>query len=115
MRASLRWKSLLLGGIMLVPGASLAQSAPDAAQSGTPATDAVGPQELQNFSLPGNVTKPADQPATAAPTATAPAATNAPAEATRPAPAPLRRAPAQREPARQAAAVAAPTAQPPAA
>lgn len=61
MRASLRWKIFMLGGLLLMPAAGIAQSTSDPAQSSTPSTDAVGPQELQNFSLPGNVTKPADQ------------------------------------------------------
>ena len=46
---------------MLGPAPLAAQSAP-AATTNTPAADAVGPKELQNFSLSGTVTRPADQP-----------------------------------------------------
>jgi hypothetical protein len=73
MRASLRWKNFMLGGLLLVPSAAIAQSASDPAPSSPPATDAVGPQELQNFSLSGSVTKTADPQPEAAPTATSPA------------------------------------------
>jgi hypothetical protein len=48
-------------GLGLAPAQLAAQVAPDAPAS-TPATDAVGPRELQNFSLSGTVTRPADQP-----------------------------------------------------
>jgi hypothetical protein len=62
MRAGLRWKTVLLaGGLWLVPASALAQEAPPATTN-TPATDSIGPRELQNFSLPGTTTKPADQP-----------------------------------------------------
>src|SRR6476660_3653125 len=58
MRAGLRWKTVLLaGGLGLVPASALAQ------ETNTPATDSIGPKELQNFSLPGTRTQPADQPA----------------------------------------------------
>jgi len=104
MRASLRWKTFLLGGLLLVPGTAVAQSAPDPAPGSTPATDAVGPQELQNFSLPGNVTKPADQQAMPAPPAAAPTPTgSAPADQTQTSAAPLRRTAPPREQVRQAA------------
>lgn len=115
MRANLRWTSVLVGGLLLVPGPALAQSTPDPASGSTPATDAVGPQELQNYSLPGNVTKPADQPATTAPAATPPPSTSAPAEETRTTVAVSRRTPATREAARQTPVVAAPTVQTPSA
>jgi len=63
MRAILRWKTVLLaGGLWLVPAAALAQNTTEPATTNTPATDAVGPRELQNFSLPGTKTRPADQP-----------------------------------------------------
>src|SRR5438045_2750662 len=56
-------------GLALAPSPLLAQSAP-APATNTPATDAVGPKELQNFSLSGTVTRPADEPAqTSAPAA----------------------------------------------
>ncbi len=69
MRAGLRWTKILLAGALLLAAAPvLAQAVPDTT-SNTPATDAVGPRELQNFSLPGTTTRPADQPATTAPAA----------------------------------------------
>ena len=48
--------------------------AQDAAQSNTPASDAIGPRELQNFSLDGKRTRPAQtlQPITVAPAARQP-------------------------------------------
>ena len=63
-------------GLAFAPAAGFAQSAP-AETSSTPATDAVGPRELQNFSLQGTVTREADTPreapATPRPAARAPA------------------------------------------
>src|SRR6185437_5710863 len=112
MRAKLRFERLLLVGWMVflatpalaqqnVP--EVAQTTPQAAtttkQTNTPATDAIGPRELQNFSLPGTVTPPSQgEPATSRP----PAATRTqpavppPARAPRTADmrAPVRRAPA---------------------
>lgn len=65
MRAILRLMAVLLAGaVWLAPAAAFAQETPPAT-SNTPATDAVGPRELQNFSLSGNVTKPSTQPAPA--------------------------------------------------
>jgi len=69
---------LLACGVALFAMPALAQTAPatqnapatSASTSNTPATDAVGPRELQNFSLPGTVTRPPEQqqqPATAVP------------------------------------------------
>ena len=55
----------LTAGLLLSPAAALAQAAP-APTTNTPATDTVGPAELQNFSLKGTVTRPAEQ--TPAPT-----------------------------------------------
>jgi hypothetical protein len=64
MRAGLRLAgALVAGALALAPAVALAQAAPT---TNTPATDAVGPRELQNFSLSGTVTRPADQ--TPAPT-----------------------------------------------
>jgi len=72
MRAGLRFGSILLAGALwLAPMHALAQEATPPATTNTPATDAIGPRELQNFSLPGTTTKPAEQP-TQAPAATAP-------------------------------------------
>src|SRR5690348_11240235 len=48
-------------GLLLAPAAAAAQDAIPPAGSTAPA-DAVGPRELQNFSLSGTVTRPADQP-----------------------------------------------------
>ena len=72
MRAVSRCKNLLLAGALaLLPAAALAQEAP--ATTNTPAattpppSDSVGPKGLENFSLNGTVTRPADQPAAAQP------------------------------------------------
>jgi hypothetical protein len=62
----------LAGALALAPVPALAQEAQPG--SNAPPADAVGPRELQNFSLQGNVTRPADQPAQPA---AAPAATSA--------------------------------------
>lgn len=62
MRAILRWNMTYLAGVLLsAAAAASAQTVPDASNN-APATDAVGPRELQNFSLPGTTTKSADQP-----------------------------------------------------
>ena len=53
---------LLAGALSLAPTTALAQETPPAT-SDTPATDAIGPRDLQNFSLNGTVTRAADQPA----------------------------------------------------
>ena len=89
MRAGLRWKAVLVaGGLWLMPAPALAQqTAP--ATTNAPATDAIGPSELQNFSLPGTKTRPADQPPATPPAATAPSRPKEPvATATEPQPAP---------------------------
>ena len=57
---------LLAGTLALVPAMALAQQAPSSG-SDTPATDAIGPKDLQSFSLNGTVTRAADQPAAVAP------------------------------------------------
>jgi hypothetical protein len=97
MRAVLRWKAVLLaGGLWLAPAAALAQqTAP--ATTNTPATDAIGPSELQNFSLPGTKTRPAEQPpATPPATTSAPQAQQPAAAASSPASPPVRRNPVER-------------------
>src|SRR5579864_6964276 len=67
MRAVTRLGSALLAGALaLSPAMALAQQAPPSG-SDTPATDAIGPKDLQSFSLNGTVTRAADQPAVAAP------------------------------------------------
>jgi hypothetical protein len=52
---------LLAGALALAPAMSLAQEAPPS-DSNAPAPDAIGPKALQNFSLNGTVTRPAEQP-----------------------------------------------------
>ena len=47
-------------GLSLAPLPALAQDAAQPAQGNTPATDAIGPRDLQNFSLNGTVTRSAD-------------------------------------------------------
>ncbi len=72
MRGGRRFAMAILGaGLALGPQAAPAQNTDGQANS-QPA-DTVGPRELQNFSLSGSVTKPADQPAPQ-PSAAAPAA-----------------------------------------
>lgn len=90
MRASLRWKNFILGGLLLMPGAAIAQSTPDPAPSSPPAADSVGPQELQNFSLSGKVTKPADQQPAPAAAPASPASSDASNTTTAPSAAPAR-------------------------
>src|SRR6185436_4891047 len=64
--------AMVAAGLMLGPVPAFTQSVPDTATN-TPATDAVGPRELQNFSLNGTVTKAADTPAAPARSRTQPA------------------------------------------
>jgi len=52
--------AILAGGLWLAPSMVLAQSSPPT--TNTPATDTIGPRELQNFNLNGSVTRPADTP-----------------------------------------------------
>jgi hypothetical protein len=128
MKAILRVITLLAAATFgLAPAAVLAQAALEPPTANPPARDTIGPRELQNFSLSGRVTRPADQPA--APTSTAPAQTavrpalaaprrmvqNSPAQqtaspVTSPAPAPSPRPQATR---REAAAESATVALPP--
>ena len=88
--------AVLWGGLMLAPLPALAQDAATAtAPSDTPATDAIGPRDLQNFTLNGTVTRSADPvaaPRTTSRPAAAPARTAAPATAS--AAAPPQRSPA---------------------
>jgi len=61
-------------GLMLAPLPALAQDAATVtAPSTTPATDAVGPRDLQNFTLNGTVTRPAEPVAVPRSTASRPA------------------------------------------
>ena len=85
MRGGLRLAiTVLAAGLTLAPAIALAQSVPDAATN-TPATDAIGPRDLQNFSLPGTRNRPAGQPpapgTTQQPPARTPPTTQAPAVA----------------------------------
>lgn len=73
MKAGLRFGlAYLAAALALAPTIALAQqSSPpattEAPPSGTPATDAVGPRELQNFNLSGRVTRQSDRPVTTEP------------------------------------------------
>jgi len=105
MRAGLRGRILSAVGFGLIPAAALAQAVPDASTNAPPST-AIGPRELQNFSLPGTPVKPAEQPA-APPTTRAPApVAAAPAESRSSSPAPTRRTIAARSAAREPASAA---------
>ena len=69
----------LTAGLALAPEVALAQDAnTQAPASDTPATDAVGPRDLQNFSLNGTVTRSADPVAVQRGAARAPAPTPRP-------------------------------------
>jgi hypothetical protein len=83
MRAILRGMTAW-GALVLAPSIAAAQNVAEPPPAQAPAPDAIGPRELQNFSLPGTTTQPAEQPATP----TAPATTSPPpaaSEAARPA------------------------------
>jgi hypothetical protein len=91
MRAGLRLPILLLAaGLTISPVAALAQQT-SPATTNTPATEAVGPRDLQNFSLQGTVTRPVDQPAPA-PGGAAPPASRSQARTAPPASEPRRTA-----------------------
>jgi hypothetical protein len=92
MKAILRLKTVFAAAAMLLaPGLARAQeTAAQPATTNAPAPDTVGPRELQNFSLPGATSKPADQNAAPA-TATEPAAPPSTAATNTPAPAPVRK------------------------
>lgn len=74
MRAGLRLGlGFVAAALALAPLPALGQDAGEAV-SNTPAADAVGPRELQNFSIEGTVTRPAEpQPAARAPAPRTPA------------------------------------------
>jgi hypothetical protein len=60
------WRLTIAGfaaALLLGQAPALAQEVPAPATTNARAADTVGPRELQNFSLQGNVTRPADQPA----------------------------------------------------
>ena len=102
MRAGLRFGiAALVAALALAPVSSLAQSTAPATEipaTNPPATDSIGPRELQNFSLNGTVTRPAPAvPARTTPTpdATQPNSANAtPRTPPRERPAPVRSQPA---------------------
>ena len=70
---------LLAGALALAPVTALAQQTQPS--TNTPAVDAVGPKELQNFSLSGTVTTPSNQTAVTAAPKRQPRATAAPSNA----------------------------------
>ena len=72
--------AIAAAGLALGPAPALAQDAPEPATT-TPATDAIGPRELQNFNLQGTVTRQAQQPP-ATTTADQPAARTTPPAST---------------------------------
>ena len=74
MKAGLRFTTILLAaGLMLSPAVALAQNTTEPVTNNS-AADAIGPSELQNFSLPGTRTQPAQQePAAPAANSAAPA------------------------------------------
>lgn len=88
---------------MLLPASALAQSTTESATTNAPATTpapgTVGPSELQNFSLSGNVTKPSDQQGPAPKPAGSSSASPKPAVS---APAPIRRTAESRQSQREA-------------
>jgi len=114
MRAVSRWGlAMVAAGLTLAPLPALAQSAPQPTTN-TPAADSIGPKELQNFSLGGTVTKPADAPpATATPNRTQVQPTRRTAERSAASETSSRPVPPRREPA-TAQAPATPAARPPA-
>ena len=82
------------------PPAAAAPYSTGAQTTNTPATDAIGPRELQNFSLPGTATRPPATTEQPAPATNAPPAQSSPAEV---APARVRRIAENRQPPRQTA------------
>ena len=90
MRAGLRLGfGLLAAALAFAATPALAQDTGEATTN-SPASDAIGPPELQNFSLPGTVTRPAE-PQPPARTPSRPATTAPAQEANRAAPAPATR------------------------
>lgn len=70
MKAVLRLgMAIAAAGLWLGHAPALAQSTP-AATTNTPASDAIGPAQLQNFNLQGTVTRPTDTPPETRPPAT---------------------------------------------
>jgi hypothetical protein len=105
MRAGLRFRTILLAvGAMFAPASALAQDTTQPATTNTPAADTIGPRELQNFSLPGTTTRPADPPATAPATAAPSRRTDIPGAGTPARPRAAAQAPANRRTEREVAA-----------
>lgn len=105
MRANLRFNMVLLSaGLALLPAIARAQDTAQPATTNSPASETVGPRELQNFSLPGAATKPAD-PTAKPPENTGSAAQNETqsAQTVSPAPSPVRRSVESRTAAKTAA------------
>ena len=115
MRAILRVDRLLLAGwtVILASPAFAQQTVPPtttnppAPASNAPATDAIGPRELQNFSLPGTATRPAQQAPSPATSTPSPSAQTQPTES---GPAPTHRINADHQAAVRHAPVRAPAA-----
>ena len=105
--------AMAAAGLALAPVPAIAQSAP-AATGNTPASDAIGPRELQDFNLNGTVTRPADTPpaTTPAPTRTRPQPTTTTVERAA-TPAPVQKAPERRANDGTTRGAAAPQAPPP--
>jgi hypothetical protein len=83
MRAVQRlWFAAFAVGLWLAPLPALAQDA--AAQSDPPPSDSVGPRDLQNFSINGTVTRPAEPVSAPRPTSRAAAPTQRPDRVTTP-------------------------------
>ena len=93
---------LALAAVSLAAGPTAAQENFSVAGPPAPKPTDIGPGELSNFSLKGNVTKPIDKPAPAKPAPAKPApapATAAAPPSTKPAPRPIASAPASTKPA----------------
>jgi hypothetical protein len=114
MRAGLRGRFLSAAGFGLIPAAALAQAVPDASTN-APSSTAIGPRELQNFSLPGTPAKPVEQPAAPPTTRTPAPVAAAPAESRPSSLAPTRRTITTRSAAREPASAPAPVSAAPAA
>lgn len=121
MAAGLRLVMGMLAAVLaLGPTQALAQSTAPAATN-APAADAIGPRELQNFSLPGTVTRPSDpspEPTNSTPPRSAPTQAMGAAAASErgaPTPPPLRRSvQAERPAAASAEPIVVPRSTPPA-
>ncbi len=85
MRAGLRLGiAIAAAGLVLGGAPLLAQTAPPETNTETPATDSIGPRELQNFNLQGTITRPAEQPSGPATATQSPSRSTTPVEAPSP-------------------------------